>query len=172
MTAIRVFILLMLVTGLAYPLVMTGLSQTVFPVQANGSPVVQNGRVTGSTLIGEWVTNPRYFGGRPSASNYNALPSSGRNWSPSYPDYRATLSSRKPTNLTQASASGLDPDITPEAARAQVDRIVESRSLDPVQRASILRLIDTLTQGKQFGILGTERVRVRDLNQGLDRILK
>ncbi len=180
--ALTVFAMLSLVTGLAYPLAMTGLSQLLFPAEANGSLIVKDGKAMGSSLIGQNFSNPNYFWGRPSATSpmpYNAANSGGSNLGPTNP---ATLDAVKariaalkaagpvpegpvPADLVQASSSGLDPEITPAAALYQVPRIAKVRNI-PVEK--IKELIDANTLGHQWGVLGQSRVNVLKLNLALD----
>lgn len=169
------------VTGLAYPLAVTGLAETLFPRQAGGSLVHDNGTVIGSDLIGQTFTRPGYFQGRPSAAGtgYDAANSSGSNLGPSSrplvdavaervntlraanPDAPAQI----PVDLVTASASGLDPHITPAAALWQVPRIARERRLP----APALRdLIHEMTEGRDLGLLGEPRVNVLRLNRALD----
>lgn len=169
------------VTGLAYPLAVTGLAETLFPRQAGGSLVHDNGTVIGSDLIGQTFTRPGYFQGRPSAAGtgYDAANSSGSNLGPSSrplvdavaervntlraanPDAPAQV----PVDLVTASASGLDPHITPAAALWQVPRIAKERRLS----APALRdLIHEMTEGRDLGLLGEPRVNVLHLNRALD----
>lgn len=180
--ALTVFAMLALVTGLAYPLAMTGLSQLLFPAEANGSLIVKDGKAIGSGLIGQNFSSPNYFWGRPSATSpvpYNAANSGGSNLGPTNP---ATLDAVKariaalkaagpvpegpvPADLVQASSSGLDPEITPAAALYQVPRIAKVRNI-PVEK--LKELIDANTLGHQWGVLGQSRVNVLKLNLALD----
>lgn len=184
---------LSLITGLAYPLGMTGLAQLVFPDQANGSLVMQEGRVIGSSLIGQNFTAGKYFHGRPSATTaadpadaaksvaapYNAANSSGANAGPTskalVERMAADVDGLKaenpgavvPIDLVTTSASGLDPDITPAAAMFQVPRVAEARGLAPEQVAA---LVTEHTQGRLLGVIGEPRVNVLRLNLALDAI--
>jgi K+-transporting ATPase ATPase C chain len=173
-----------LMTGVIYPLVVTGVTQLVFPSQANGSLIVRNGQSVGSDLIGQPFDDPKYFWGRPSATSpfpYNAAASSGSNLGPSNPALMdavqarvATLKAADPTNaqpipvdLVTASGSGLDPDISVAAALDQVPRVARVRGMsETVVRA----LVDQYTKGRQFGFLGEPRVNVLELNLALDDI--
>jgi potassium-transporting ATPase KdpC subunit len=173
-----------LLTGVIYPLVVTGFSQLVFPHQANGSLIVQNGQVVGSELIGQSFDDPRYFWGRISASSpypYNAAASTGSNLGPSNPALTAEVKARiaalkaaDPTNtapipvdLVTSSGSGLDPNISIAAANYQVARVARIRglSLEVVQA-----LVGQFTAGRQLGVLGEPRVNVLELNLALDGI--
>ena len=169
--------------GLVYPLAITGLAQAIFPRQANGSLVVENGRVLGSTLIGQPFSDPKYFWGRLSATApfpYNAASSGGSNLGPTSRALLDRVTQRiaalhqadpgntaaVPVDLVTASASGLDPDISPAAARYQAARVARLRRL-PLE--TVNRLIDRHTAGRQFGILGEPRVNVLELNRALDQ---
>ena len=181
--AVMLLVLLTLLTGLAYPLGFTGLAQLLFPAQANGSLITQQDRVVGSTLIGQPFDDPRYFWGRLSAtapSAYNAAASSGSNLGPlsdalldAVKARRDALRAADPTNhapvpvdLVTASASGLDPHISPAAAQYQAPRVARVRGMPVV---AVRALIDQYTAGRQFGILGEPVVNVLALNRALDR---
>jgi len=176
------FVVLTAVTGLAYPAVMTVFGQAVFPSQANGSLIEQNGKVVGSALIGQPFDAPKYFWGRLSATApmpYNAAGSGGSNLGPLNPsladqvkarvaalrDAGTDLSKPVPVDLVTASASGLDPEITPAAAAYQVERVAKARNLAP---DAIAQLVAANTTGRQFGVLGEPRVNVLKLNLALD----
>jgi potassium-transporting ATPase KdpC subunit len=171
-------------TGLLYPLAVTGLSQAIFPNQANGSLLRQGDRVAGSALIGQPFDDPRYFWGRPSATApfpYNAGASSGSNLGPSNPALLAAVKARvdalraadpgntlpAPVDLVTASASGLDPDISIAAALYQVPRVARARSLDA---DTVRRLVEQHVEDRQLGILGEPRVNVLKLNLALDGV--
>lgn len=162
-----------LLTGIAYPLAMTGIAQVLLPAAANGSLIKQDGVLLGSRLIGQNFTRADYFHGRPSAAGYDAAASSGSNLAPSSAvllkqvQQRAAAygGSNVPADLLTASGSGLDPDISPEAALAQMPRISAARGMPEAQ---LRTLITAHTQGPDLGILGTRRVNVLALNQALD----
>jgi K+-transporting ATPase KdpC subunit len=175
-------VLFTVVTGIIYPLVVTGIAQTAFSHQANGSLIVKDGNYTGSELIGQPFSDPKYFWGRLSATEpvpYNAALSSGSNYGPSNPALTEEIQARidalkavDPTNdqpipvdLVTSSASGLDPDISVAAALYQVPRVARYRGLTEEQVNS---LVNRFTEGRQFGILGEPRVNVLELNQALD----
>ncbi len=187
--ALTAFILLSLITGVLYPLLMTGIGQVFFPYQANGSLIVQDGQVVGSALIGQTTDDPAYFWWRPSAvnamqgSSADALTASGAT---NYGWTNATLADQVveraaairaahnlpedapiPSDLLFASASGLDPHISPEAAALQIDRVAQARGLE---RAQVESLTTQYTEAPQFGILGQPRVNVLLLNLALDSI--
>jgi K+-transporting ATPase ATPase C chain len=188
--AIMMIVVMTIVTGLVYPLGMTGIAQLVFPRQANGSLVEKDGKVIGSELIGQNFTDVKYFHGRPSATSepdpndstktvsvpYAADNSVGSNLGPTsqalidrMKDDSAALKDENPVpipvDLVTASASGLDPDITPAAAAFQVRRVAKARNLQPDQ---VQALVDSYTQGRVLGILGEKRVNVLKLNLALD----
>jgi K+-transporting ATPase ATPase C chain len=180
--AIMVLVLLTLVTGVAYPLVVTGIAQAVFPFQAQGSLVVKDGKVIGSALIGQPFDDPKYFWSRPSATSPfadNAGASAGSNLSPTNPDLIKAVQGRVdalraadsgnmapvPVDLVTASGSGLDPHISPAAALYQVARVARVRKLDP---AAVRQLVDRHTEGRSLGFLGEPRVNVLALNLALD----
>lgn len=178
------FALLAVVTGLIYPLALTGIAQVALPWQANGSLIENDGKVIGSRLIGQAFTSSKYFWGRPSATSdfpYNALASGGSNLGPSNPALIKTVEERMqalraanpdaqgpvPMDLVTASASGLDPDISPEAALWQAPRVAKARAL-PL--SVIENLVRTHTAVPLFGLLGAPRVNVLELNLALDRL--
>ena len=171
-----------ILTGVAYPLLVTGIAQVVFPAQANGSLITENGTVVGSSLIGQSFDEPQYFWGRLSATGgvaYNAAASSGSNYGPTNPALTeaaqariSALQSADPANtapipvdLVTASASGLDPHISPAAADYQVARVSQARGLDA---ASVRDLVAQHTEGRKFGLLGEPTVNVLALNLALD----
>jgi K+-transporting ATPase ATPase C chain len=191
--AIVVLVALTLITGLVYPLAMTGIAQVLFPHQAQGSLIERNGTVVGSELIGQVFESDKYFHGRPSATTapdpndatktvpapYNAANSGGSNLGPSnkalIDRVQGDLDKLKqenpsmpvPADLVTTSASGLDPHISPEAALFQVPRIAKARNL-PEDR--IRQLVDDHTEGRLFGLLGEPRVNVLLLNLALDQL--
>jgi K+-transporting ATPase ATPase C chain len=191
--AIVVLVALTLITGLVYPLAMTGIAQLIFPRQANGSMIERDGKVVGSELIGQNFASDKYFHGRPSATTapdpkdpnktvaapYNAANSGGSNFGPSNKALVdrvkgdiATLQKQNPgapvpIDLVTTSGSGLDPDISPEAALFQVPRIAKARSLPDAQ---IRQLVEENTEGRWLGLLGEPRVNVLQINLELDRL--
>ena len=180
--AITSFLVLTVVTGIAYPLAVTGIAQMTMPEQANGSLIVKDGKPVGSELIGQSFSDPKYFWGRPSATGpmpNNAAASSGSNQGPTNPALMDAVKARVqalrdadpgnatpvPVDLVTASASGLDPHISPAAAEYQIQRIARVRGL-PLQE--IKELVSHHTEDRQFGILGEPRVNVLKLNLALD----
>lgn len=180
---LRIKIFLTILLGIVYPLAMTGISQALFPRQANGSLIEQNGKVVGSELIGQSFAKPEYFHSRPSnagMNGYDATASSGFNQGPTNkklidrvtaavdqfhkenPDYTGPI----PADLVTGSASGLDPHISPDSARAQVARIAKLRG---TSAENVNRLIEQHTEHPDLGILGEPRVNVLRLNLELDR---
>jgi K+-transporting ATPase ATPase C chain len=180
--AIIILVLLTLVTGVAYPLLVTGIAQIVFPRQANGSLIVKDGKPVGSDLIGQPFDDPKYFWGRLSATApfaYNAGASTGSNYGPLNPAFHAAAKGRIdalkeadpdnkapiPVDLVTASGSGLDPHISPAAALYQVSRVAKARKLD---EARVRQLVESQIEGRQLGVLGEPRVNVLRLNLALD----
>ena len=183
---ITLFVVLTVVTGVAYPLVITGIGQTAFKSEANGSMIEQNGKVVGSALMGQQFDAPQYFWGRLSATSpmpYNPSNSSASNLGPTNSALQdevkgriAALKAADPTStqpvpvdLVTSSGSGLDPEISPAAAQYQVNRVAKARGL-PVDK--VQELVASYTSGRQFGILGEARVNVLELNLALDALKK
>jgi potassium-transporting ATPase KdpC subunit len=184
-TAVSVTVVLMILTGLAYPMLVTGLAQLLFPQQANGSLIIENGRIVGSTLIGQRFAGPRYFHPRPSAAGagYDPLASGGTNRGPTDAKLADTLIANAvdsiiandgakrgkiPADLASSSGSGLDPDISPASAMIQIARVANARNVDSVTVADI---VARHIQGRQFGLFGEPRVNVLSLNLALDSAL-
>src|SRR6267143_4467091 len=180
--ALMVLLLLTLITGVAYPLLVTGIAQAVFPAQAQGSLIVKDGKVVGSRLIGQPFDDPKYFWNRPSATSPfadNAGSSSGSNLSPTNPDLVKAVQGRVdalrgadpvntapvPADLVTASASGLDPHISPAAAFYQAPRVAKARKLPP---ETVRELVERHIEGRFLGFLGEPRVNVLALNLALD----
>jgi len=184
--ALILLLIFTILTGLIYPLVVTGIAQAIFPRQANGSLILNHGEVAGSALIGQAFDDPKYFWGRLSATGpypYNAAASSGSNYGPSNPALLEAAKTRIaalkaadpgntqpiPVDLVTASGSGLDPDISVSAAFYQIPRVARVRGMSE----SALRLmVEKHTTGRQFGFLGEPRVNVLELNLALDQVEK
>ena len=181
--SIRSLIVLSALTGLLYPLAITGISQAVFPRQANGSLIVRDGKPLGSELIGQPFDDPKYFWSRQSATSpqpYNASNSSGSNLGPTNPALIQELQGRIdalhkadpdnhdpiPVDLVTSSGSGLDPHITPAAAAYQISRVARVRGLS---RSTVENLVQQCTEGRFWGLLGEPRVNVLKLNLALDQ---
>jgi len=175
-------LLMTIITGILYPLAVTGVAQVIFPHQANGSLIVKGGKPIGSSLIGQSFTEPKYFWGRPSATSPNpdnGASSSGSNLGPSNPALIAAVKQRiadlraadpgntlpVPVDMVTASASGLDPQISPAAAQYQVARVAKARGLSDAQ---VEALVHEYTRGREFGVFGEPRVNVLRLNLALD----
>jgi K+-transporting ATPase ATPase C chain len=179
LTAARLLVITTLLFGVLYPLVVTGVAQAIFPFEANGQLISRQGRTVGSRIIGQRFASPRYFRPRPSAAGggYDAAHSGGTNLGPTNRKLLDAISAALaqarrdnpeapvPIDLVTSSASGLDPDLSPEAARFQAPRIARERH---VSEADVQRLIDSLVRGRQLGFLGEPRVNVLELNLALD----
>jgi len=180
--ALMMLLVLTVLTGVMYPLAVTGLAQLLFPNQANGSLIIRDGKVIGSELIGQYFDEPKYFWGRPSATSpfpYNAAASSGSNLGPTNPALIEAVKTRVealrvadpgkaalvPVDLVTASGSGLDPHISQAAALYQANRVARARGL---QESQVKELIGLYTEGRQFGLLGEPRVNVLKVNLALD----
>jgi K+-transporting ATPase ATPase C chain len=187
--AVAVTVLLTGLTGVVYPLAVTGIAEAVFPAAAGGSLIRRDGAVVGSALIGQAFTDAGHFHGRPSATTrpdpadatrtvaapYNAAASAGSNLAPTSATLVAAVAERaralgdgpQPADLVTASASGLDPDISPAAARVQVARVAAARGLAV---AAVARLVESRVEGRTLGVFGEPRVNVLALNLALDKL--
>jgi len=183
--AFKFLMVMTILTGIAYPILMTGLARTIFPLKAEGSLIIKDGRLLGSKLIGQSFDSSAYFSSRPSATGYNPVPSSGSNLGPTSDKlkkqsmersrYFATMNtipdpSIIPAEMIFASGSGLDPHISPEAAMLQAERVISSRGFTEEQRQMVFKLIDRKIEERQFFILGERRINVFELNLELDNI--
>lgn len=185
--AATLLLLFTLLTGVAYPLLVTGIAQAIFPAEANGSLVRADGRVLGSRLVGQAFEDPRYFAGRPSATGphpYNGAASTGSNLGPSNPALHDAVRARVaalrdatpsqseqpvPVDLVTASGSGLDPHVSPAAALHQVPRVARARGLP---EARVEALVRQHVEGRTWGVLGEPRVNVLLLNLALDDLTR
>ena len=182
--SIRMLIVMTVITGVLYPLVVTGIGQVAFRDQANGSLIREGDKVRGSRLIGQPFTEAKYFWSRPSATGpmaYNGAASSGSNQGPTNPALKEAVEGRVkalrdaggdpskpvPVDLVTASGSGLDPDISPAAADYQVERVAKARGLSP---DAVRALVAKHTEARQLGVLGEPRVNVLELNLALDAV--
>jgi len=182
--AFVMLLLLTLLTGIAYPLVVTGIAQAVMPARANGSLIMRDGKAVGSALIGQPFSSPKYFWSRPSATSpypYNAAASSGSNQGPTNPAFTDAVAARVkalrdadpdnqapvPVDLVTASGSGLDPQISLAAAQYQINRGAKARGLEG---SKVQDLVAQYTQARQLGFLGEPRVNVLQLNLALDEL--
>ena len=181
--AILIFAIFTIICGGIYPAVVTGVAYALFPKQAAGSFIIDKwGKEVGSTLIGQPFADPKYFWPRPSAAadfGYNSMASGGSNSGPTNPDYLKTVGDRVkalrdtgvtgkvPADLVQASASGLDPHVTPESALLQVPRVAKARG---VSEEVLIKTVTQATDGRQLGFLGEPRVNVLELNVKLDAL--
>jgi len=183
--SVRIFILLTVLLGVGYPLLVTGVAQLAFSDKANGSLIEDGNRLVGSELIGQKFDSELYFSSRPSATGYNSTPSGGSNLGPTSEKLKQMVLDRKenfirlnqpgktlavPAEMLFASASGLDPHISAEAASLQVDRICSFRQFSEEQKQQLLQLVSDLTESPQFGLFGEIRVNVLNLNLRLDKI--
>jgi potassium-transporting ATPase KdpC subunit len=183
--ALKFLVVMTILTGIIYPLLMTGLAQVIFPAKANGSLIIKDGKVIGSALIGQKFDSTIYFWSRPSATDYNPIPSGASNFGPTSKallkqviDRRILFASKNsttdtlaiPKEMIFASASGLDPHISPKAALMQVDRIVKARNFDADKKQKLVKCIKGITETPQLSFLGEERINVLILNLELDKL--
>jgi K+-transporting ATPase ATPase C chain len=183
--ALKLIVLMTLILGLLYPIAITGITQVIFPHRANGSILINNGKVIGSVLIGQKFESDRYFWPRPSAIDYNPLPSGGSNLGPTSAELQKQIASRRsmllkahvlsertiiPLDLLFTSGSGLDPHISPQAARFQVNRVARARGFDKNSENELHKLIDKYIEPRDFVVLGEPRINVLKLNVALDSL--
>jgi K+-transporting ATPase ATPase C chain len=180
MPAIRFKLFMTILLGLIYPFAMTGISKVIFPRQASGDFISRGGQVVGSSLIAQKFEKLEYFWSRPSGVDYNPLPSGGSNLGQASGDLKKAVDERRaklkaahsdqtgepPQDLLFASASGLDPHISPDAAQYQLNRVAKARNISPDQ---VQKLIEQASEGRQWGILGEPTVNVLALNLALDK---
>jgi K+-transporting ATPase ATPase C chain len=183
--ALKFLTIMTILTGIIYPLAMTGMAQLIFPAKANGSLIMKDGKIIGSELIGQKFDSSIYFWSRPSATGYNTVPSGASNYGPTSDTLKKQVTARRalfakmnsitdvmtiPKEMIFASASGLDPHISPEAALLQVERISSARHFDNNQKQKLLQKIKEISEKPQFLILGEERINVLRLNLELNNI--
>jgi K+-transporting ATPase ATPase C chain len=183
--ALKFFLIMTILTGIIYPLVMTGVAQLCYPYKANGSLIVKDGKIIGSELIGQKFDSSIYFWSRPSAIGYNPVPSGASNYGPTSDTLKKLVTARRvlfaqtnsisdvmsiPKEMIFASASGLDPHISPQAALMQVERISKARNFSITQKEKIVKIINEMTEAPQFLILGEQRINVLSLNIELNKI--
>jgi potassium-transporting ATPase KdpC subunit len=178
--SLRALFVLTIITGICYPLLITGIVQLAFPFQSNGSIVHRNGKIIGSSLVGQTFESDRYFSSRPSATGNSALPSGGSNLGPTSKTLADSIAVRKarfiaknhtavvPPDMLTASASGLDPHIAPASAYAQAMRISMARRFDSLQTVKLRQLIDKHVETPELHLFGEARVNVLLLNLALD----
>ena len=183
--SLKIFLFLTVLTGIIYPLFVTGIAQLIFPWKANGSIIIKNDKAIGSELIGQQFDSSIYFSSRPSAIAYNPLPSGGSNFGLTNAKLKHSVDSitkqfitynqlgsltKVPSEMVFASGSGLDPHISPTAALLQVDRIAKARKFSDVQKQKLVQCVNDLTESPQFFCLGDERINVLLLNLETDKI--
>lgn len=179
----RMLLVMTLLTGVAYPLLMTVMAQLVFPHQANGSLIEKAGKIIGSELIAQKFQSDKYFQTRPSAIDYTPLPSGASNLGPTSKVLQQAVEERRkdfigknhlssetvvPTEMLFASGSGIDPHISPEAAIMQIDRVAQARHFDQRLKALLLKLVENHIELRRLGFLGEPRVNVLEVNIALD----
>jgi len=183
--ALRFLLVMTILTGIIYPLLMTGLAQLTFPSKANGSLIMKDGKLIGSELIGQKFDSSIYFWSRPSATGYNPIPSGATNYGPTSDTLKKQVETRRiffskmnsipdpqtvPKEMVFASGSGLDPHISPEAALLQLDRIAKARHYNDIRKDILKKKIEDLIEMPQYLFLGEKRINVLDLNLELDKI--
>lgn len=183
--SLKIFLFFTVLTGIIYPLFVTGIAQIVFPYKANGSLIIKDNKAVGSELIGQQFDNAIYFSSRPSAVSYNPLPSGASNYGLTNAKLKQQVDERKrqfiafnqldsltviPSEMLFASASGLDPHISQQAALLQVNRIAKARNFNVIQKQKLVQCVKSQTDAPQYLVLGEERVNVLLLNFDLDKI--
>ena len=183
--SLKIFLFFTILTGIIYPLFITGIAKLVFPNKANGSLIFKDNKAIGSELIGQQFDSSIYFTSRPSAVSYNPLPSGGSNYGLTNTNLKKLVNERKhqfiafnrldsltviPSEMLFASASGLDPHTSPSAALLQVDRIAKARRFNSSQKHQLIDLIQNKTEEMQFGLLGEPRINILILNIELDKL--
>jgi K+-transporting ATPase ATPase C chain len=183
--AIKFLLVMTVLTGVIYPFIMTGVAQLAFPARANGSLVMKDGKIIGSELIGQKFDSSIYFWSRPSAIDYNPIPSGASNLGPTSDNLKKQVAERRrlfatnnsladtsaiPKEMLFASASGLDPHISPEAALLQLKRVAMARNLNETQKQKVQQLIKDKTEEPQFLLFGEPRINVFELNLSLDSV--
>jgi K+-transporting ATPase ATPase C chain len=182
---LKIFLFFTVLTGIFYPLLITGVAQLLFPEKANGSLILIDNKKVGSALIGQQFDSKTYFVSRPSAISYNPMPSGGSNYGLTNTKLKKLVEERKkqfidfnqldsttiiPSEMLFASASGIDPHISQKAALLQVDRIIEARNFNTVKKQNLVQTVKNLTETPQFLVLGEERINVLVLNLELDKL--
>jgi len=184
--SLKIFLFFTVLTGIVYPLLITGIAQISFPAKANGSLIYKDNKAIGSQLIGQKFDTAIYFSSRPSAIDYNPLPSGGSNYGVTSAKLKIQVAQRKthfwklneldslkttiPSEMLFASGSGLDPEISPAAAFLQLNRIAKIRNFNAVQKEKLIQCIQNQTQEPQYLCLGDQRINVLLLNIELDKI--
>jgi K+-transporting ATPase ATPase C chain len=183
--ALKFLLVMTVLTGIIYPLVMTGLAQLSFPSKANGSLIKKDGKIIGSDLIGQKFDSSIYFWSRPSAIGYNPIPSGASNYGPTSDTLKKQVDARRilfakmnsiadttaiPNEMIFASGSGLDPHISPEAAILQLNRVIAARNFNETQKQKVLQLIKIKSEEPQFYLFGEPRINVFKLNLALDTV--
>jgi K+-transporting ATPase ATPase C chain len=181
--ALKFLLVMTVLTGIVYPLFMTGVAQLAFPAKANGSLLMKDGKIIGSELIGQKFDSSIYFWSRPSAIGYNPIPSGASNYGPTSDTLKKQVTARRilfatknsitdvttiPREMIFASGSGLDPHISPEAALLQLKRVATARNFNETQKQKVLQLITNKTEEPQFFLFGEPRINVFELNLALD----
>jgi len=183
--ALKFLLVMTILTGIVYPLLMTGVAQLTFPSKANGSLVRRNGKIIGSELIGQKFDSPKYFWSRPSAIGYNPIPSGASNYGPTSDTLKKQVNARRilfasknsikdmtviPNEMIFASGSGLDPHISPEAVDLQLSRVATARNLNGSQIQKLKQIIKEMTEKPQYFLFGEPRINVFELNLAMDNI--